>query len=181
MTSKRTAPQWHEPVWRVASDVVVMAATFSHYDGPVASAGDPDDPSKPGAPAPAVATDPLATYRDKRSPGATPEPLGARPLVGRPATVGVFVVHEHHATRTHWDLRLEIDGVLVSWAVPHGPSMNPDVKRLAVKVEAHPLEYVDLEAVIPAGNYGAGSIVVWDRGRFLPLGDPKDGLRAGEI
>lgn len=128
-----------------------------------------------------AADDPLATYRDKRSPGATPEPVGARPTTGRAATVGVFVVHEHHATRTHWDLRLEIDGVLVSWAVPHGPSMNPDDKRLAVKVEAHPLEYVDLEAVIPAGNYGAGPIVVWDRGRFMPQGDPREGLRAGEI
>ena len=130
----------------------------------------PDDPP-----------DALAKYRGKRAPGATPEPLGARPVAGRPATLGVFVVHEHHATRTHWDLRLEIDGVLVSWAVPHGPSMNPDDKRLAVKVEAHPLEYVDLEAVIPAGNYGAGPIVVWDRGRFMPLGDPREGLRAGEI
>ncbi len=146
--------------------------------GPV----EPREPEAAGAPvAPAAAPDPLATYRDKRSPGATPEPLGARPIAGRTATIGVFVVHEHHATRTHWDLRLEIDGVLVSWAVPHGPSMNPEEKRLAVKVEAHPLEYVDLEAVIPAGNYGAGPIVVWDRGRFIPQGDPREGLRAGEI
>ncbi len=146
---------------------------------------DPTDPAGPAGPAeptgPSGPPDPLAKYRDKRSPGSTPEPLGARPASGRPATVGVFVVHEHHATRTHWDLRLEIDGVLVSWAVPHGPSMNPDEKRLAVKVEAHPLEYVDLEAVIPAGNYGAGPIVVWDRGRFVPVGDPREGLRAGEI
>ena len=140
------------------------------------SAADPPDEADP-APAP----DALHKYRAKRSPGATPEPLGARPVVGRPATLGMFVVHEHHATRTHWDLRLEIDGVLVSWAVPHGPSMNPDDKRLAVKVEAHPLEYVDLEAVIPEGNYGAGPIVVWDRGRFMPVGDPREGLRAGEI
>ena len=91
------------------------------------------------------------------------------------------MVHEHHATRTHWDLRLEIDGVLVSWAVPHGPTMDPDVKRLAVKVEAHPLEYCDFEAVIPEGNYGAGPMVVWDRGRFVPEIDPREGVRAGEV
>ena len=124
--------------------------------------------------------DPLARYRDKRSAGATPEPIGARPA-GTRASAGVFVVHEHHATRTHWDLRLEIDGVLVSWAVPHGPTMDPDVKRLAVKVEAHPLEYCDFEAVIPEGNYGAGPMVVWDRGRFMPEIDPREGLRGGEI
>lgn len=124
--------------------------------------------------------DPLARYRAKRAAGATPEPVGARPLLGRGGG-GVFVVHEHHATRTHWDLRLEIDGVLVSWAVPHGPSMAPEDKRLAVKVEAHPLEYVDFEAVIPEGNYGAGPMVVWDRGRFVPRVDPTEGLRQGEV
>jgi bifunctional non-homologous end joining protein LigD len=95
--------------------------------------------------------------------------------------VGVYVVHEHSATRHHWDLRLEIDGVLCSWAVPKAPSMNPDDKRLAVKVENHPLEYLDFEAVIPPGNYGAGPMIVWDRGLFLPLIDPADGLREGEI
>ena len=141
------------------------------------TSGEPADPPDDGEPA----SDELARYRSKRTASATPEPLGARPTAGRPATLGVFVVHEHHATRTHWDLRLEIDGVLVSWAVPHGPSMNPEEKRLAVKVEAHPLEYVDLEAVIPEGNYGAGPIVVWDRGRFIPQGDPREGLRGGEI
>ncbi|MEZ4400373.1 MAG: DNA ligase D [Kofleriaceae bacterium] len=124
--------------------------------------------------------DPLARYRAKRQAEATPEPIGARPTAPR-ASAGVFVVHEHHATRTHWDLRLEIDGVLVSWAVPHGPTMDPDVKRLAVKVEAHPLEYCDFEAVIPEGNYGAGPMVVWDRGRFVPEIDPRDGVREGEI
>src|SRR5205085_2705497 len=98
--------------------------------------------SSPGDPA---SDDPLAKYRAKRDAGATPEPSGARPIA-RPPSVGVFVVHEHHATRTHWDLRLEIEGVLQSWAVPHGPTMDPDAKRLAVKVEAHPLEYCDFEA-----------------------------------
>jgi bifunctional non-homologous end joining protein LigD len=81
----------------------------------------------------------------------------------------------------HWDLRLEIDGVLCSWAVPKPPSLDPDDKRLAVKVENHPLEYVHFEAVIPDGNYGAGPMIAWDRGLFRPLVDPAQGLRDGEI
>ena len=93
----------------------------------------------------------------------------------------MFVVHQHDATRMHWDLRLEIDGILCSWAVPKEPSMDPDDKRLAVKVENHPLEYVHFEAVIPPGNYGAGPMIAWDRGLFRPLIDPAQGLLDGEI
>jgi bifunctional non-homologous end joining protein LigD len=93
----------------------------------------------------------------------------------------MFVVHQHDATRMHWDLRLEIDGVLCSWAVPKAPSMDPDDKRLAVKVENHPLEYVHFEAVIPNGNYGAGPMIAWDRGLFRPLIDAAQGLVDGEI
>jgi bifunctional non-homologous end joining protein LigD len=93
----------------------------------------------------------------------------------------MFVVHQHDATRMHWDLRLEIDGVLCSWAVPKPPTMDPDTKRLAVKVENHPLEYVHFEAVIPKGNYGAGPMIAWDRGWFRPLVDPAQGLIDGEI
>jgi bifunctional non-homologous end joining protein LigD len=93
----------------------------------------------------------------------------------------MFVVHQHDATRMHWDLRLEIDGILCSWAVPKEPSMDPEDKRLAVKVENHPLEYVHFEAVIPEGNYGAGPMIAWDRGLFRPLVDPAQGLVDGEI
>lgn len=123
----------------------------------------------------------LEAYRAKRTGGATPEPMASQP----PQAVGrgprMFVVHQHEATRMHWDLRLEIDGVLCSWAVPKEPSMDPDDKRLAVKVENHPLEYVHFEAVIPDGNYGAGAMIAWDRGLFRPLIDPAQGMQDGEI
>lgn len=122
----------------------------------------------------------LDRYRDKRVAGATPEPMAGVPTHA-PRSGRLFVVHEHDATRLHYDLRLEIDGVLVSWAIPHGPSMNPEEKRLAVKVEAHPIEYVNFEAVIPEGNYGAGPMICWDRGLFRPLLDPAQGILDGEI
>ncbi len=122
----------------------------------------------------------LDRYHAKRDPARTPEPMGSVPVASRLKT-GVYVVHEHSATRHHWDLRLEIDGILCSWAVPKEPSMDPDDKRLAVKVENHPLEYVDFEAVIPPGNYGAGPMIVWDRGQFVPQIDPREGLKDGEI
>ena len=105
--------------------------------------------------------------------------MASVPAVGRGARM--FVVHQHDATRMHWDLRLEIDGVLCSWAVPKPPSLDPEDKRLAVKVENHPLEYVHFEAVIPDGNYGAGPMICWDRGCFRPLVDPAEGLKDGEI
>ena len=113
-------------------------------------------------------TSALDKYRAKRKVEATPEPFGG----GEGDRPYLFVVQKHAARRTHYDLRLEWRGTLVSWAVPQGPSPNPDEKRLAVHVEDHPVEYADFEGIIPAGNYGAGAVIVWDQGRWRPLTDP---------
>ena len=119
----------------------------------------------------------LDAYRAKRSASATSEPFGG----GRPGGGRLFVVQKHRASSLHWDLRLEMNGVLVSWAVPRGPSPNQADKRLAVHVEDHPLEYADFEGVIPAGSYGAGPSIVWDRGLWTPVEDPVEGMKKGKL
>ena len=121
----------------------------------------------------------LDLYRKKRDPGRTPEPFG----VGRAASGSRFVIQKHGARRLHYDLRLEMDGVLKSWAVPKGPSIRAHEKRLAVHVEDHPVEYADFEGIIPPDNYGAGSVIVWDRGqyRLTKAGEPVEQLEGGKL
>lgn len=119
----------------------------------------------------------LDAYRAKRSADRTPEPFGTKTRSqGR-----LFVVQHHAARQLHYDFRLEMDGVLRSWAVPKGPSPNPADKRLAVLVEDHPLEYASFEGQIPEGNYGAGAVILWDRGSWMPLNEPDEGLRKGKL
>ena len=129
------------------------------------------------SPEPAETGDALSAYRAKRSADRSPEPVGVvSPGLGR-----LFVVHKHAARQLHFDLRLEMDGVLRSWAVPKGPSYDLNDKRLAVKVEDHPIEYGDFEGIIPPGNYGAGGVIVWDRGEWIPLEDWRTGLEKGKL
>jgi bifunctional non-homologous end joining protein LigD len=132
----------------------------------------------------------LETYRSMRDFGRTPEPAGGpgpaqdrAPAPGPGPGARRFVVQRHRATRLHYDVRFEVDGVLASWAVPRGPTLDPGVRRMAVHVEDHPVEYADFEGVIPKGEYGGGDVIVWDRGTWEPHGtdDPAAAIAAGEL
>src|SRR4051795_4838946 len=126
----------------------------------------------------AVALKKLSTYRKKRDFGKTAEPAGDVNVA--PAKQRRFVIQKHDATRLHYDLRLEFDGVFKSWAVTKGPSLDPHDKRLAVEVEDHPLDYGDFEGTIPKGQYGGGTVMVWDRGHWN-CEDPDRAYRKGKL
>jgi bifunctional non-homologous end joining protein LigD len=123
---------------------------------------------------------PLNEYRKKRHFNVTPEPSGKTPphKYAKPLH---YVIQKHRASHLHYDFRLEWKGVLLSWAVPKGPSLDPSVKRLAAQVEDHPLEYADFEGVIPSGEYGGGTVMVWDFGSWRPEADVDEGLKEGEL
>src|SRR5215813_9454216 len=121
----------------------------------------------------------LEKYSAKRAFEVTPEPAPAA-VASRPGPL-LFVVQQHAARRLHYDFRLEAEGVLKSWAVPKGPSLDPADKRLAVHVEDHPLDYANFEGVIPERQYGAGPVAIWDRGTWTPDGDPRRGYREGHL
>jgi len=124
---------------------------------------------------------PLKEYREKRNFDVTAEPKGARSSTKSPSQL-LYVIQKHQASQLHYDFRLEWRGVLLSWAVPKGPSLDPSVKRLATSVEDHPLEYGNFEGVIPEGEYGGGTVMLWDRGTWTPDDPDVDAaLEKGEL
>ena len=117
----------------------------------------------------------LKKYKTMRDFGDTPEPAGGKPIRGKRP---IFVIQKHQASRLHYDFRLEMEGVLKSWAIPKGPSYDPSVKRLAMMTEDHPYDYAAFEGVIPDGNYGAGNVIIWDQGTWELIGPGDDPVKA---
>jgi bifunctional non-homologous end joining protein LigD len=168
----------HAPVW------AELAAAKLLTKRKASKAAESVPEKKTGASANSEAVVPLAKYNAKRDFTKTAEPAGVVPSTrkeAKDADALHFVIQKHWASRLHYDFRLELDGVMVSWAVPKGPSYDPAAKAMAIHVEDHPISYNTFEGTIPKGEYGAGTVIVWDRGTWEPVGDPRDGLVKGKV
>jgi bifunctional non-homologous end joining protein LigD len=128
-----------------------------------------------------MAADRLDTYRAKRDFTQTSEPAGNANKSSRKSKGHAYLIQKHEARNLHFDFRLEMDGVLKSWAIPRGPSMDPGDKRLAVRTEDHPIEYGTFEGTIPKGQYGGGTVMLWDEGSWEPIEDPREGFKEGKL
>ena len=180
------AVQCRQPVRRAEAEPRQGRRRNGRQDGPLqAKAKGHSTKASPGRPSPAAAsrhrTMALEQYHAKRDFRVTAEPRGRKGRAAGKQAGGIFVVQKHDATRLHYDFRLEHDGVLWSWAVTRGPSLDPSEKRLAVHVEDHPLDYASFEGIIPEGQYGAGAVIVWDQGKWIPEGDPAAGMKKGHL
>ena len=181
-------PSDHAPVWAEVGAAKPSRSRAKKAAAPAAV--------RVPAPAPALAPAlepeanvPLAKYNAKRDFGITAEPAGvakprrieaAKAATAEPEALS-FVIQKHWASRLHYDFRLELDGVMLSWAVPKGPSFDPSMKSMAIHVEDHPVSYSSFEGTIPAKQYGAGTVIVWDRGTWEPVGDPREGMTKGKV
>ncbi|RYF51831.1 MAG: exodeoxyribonuclease III, partial [Comamonadaceae bacterium] len=172
----------HAPVWAELALKKVAAPRRTA----VTTAKSDAAPKRGSKAAQATAPPPLAQYNAKRDFSKTAEPAGAVARRSKAAAAEhpqplQFVIQKHWASRLHYDFRLELDGVMLSWAVPKGPSYDPAVKSMAIRVEDHPMDYNTFEGTIPKGEYGAGTVIVWDRGTWEPVGDPREGLAKGKV